>query len=160
MGGRDGLHLSSSSLASSSACRGLSEVGNLFILYLLLNMFSLLSMYCKYGSRHEITNVKKYGSKEIFHRLTEIFFQEERRRLRDLRAEREARSLAIEKAYVHDVYEQVGLDHWDVNHFDIHIYLYLQKTGLIWAGIAFFSPVRQDHSGSCQYLRLIPEGFV
>ena len=33
--------------------------------------------------------------------------QEERRRLRDLRAEREARSLAIEKAYVHDVYEQV-----------------------------------------------------
>ena len=35
--------------------------------------------------------------------------QEERRRLRDLRAEREARSLAIEKAYVHDVYEQVKL---------------------------------------------------
>ena len=28
--------------------------------------------------------------------------------MRDLRAEREARSLAIEKAYVHDVYEQVG----------------------------------------------------
>ena len=27
--------------------------------------------------------------------------------MRDLRAEREARSLAIEKAYVHDVYEQV-----------------------------------------------------
>ena len=33
MGGREGLHLSSSSLASSSACRGLSEVGNIFILY-------------------------------------------------------------------------------------------------------------------------------
>ena len=28
MGGRDGLHLSSSSLASSSACRGMSEVGD------------------------------------------------------------------------------------------------------------------------------------
>ena len=46
--------------------------------------------------------------------------QEERRRLRDLRAEREARSLAIEKAYVHDVYEQVreiftkGQDSYDL----------------------------------------------
>ena len=83
--------------------------------------------------------------------MAEISFQEERRRLRDLRAEREARSLAIEKAYVHDVYEQVGLDH-------LHVYLYsLQKTGSIWAGIALFDP---DYSGSCQYLRLIPEGFV
>jgi len=63
MGGRDGLHLSSSSLASSSACRGMSE--------------------------------------------------EERRRLRDLRAEREARSLAIEKAYVHDVYEQISANFSD-----------------------------------------------
>ena len=39
----------------------------------------------------------------------QISDQEERRRLRDLRAEREARSLAIEKAYVHDVYEQVTM---------------------------------------------------
>ena len=70
----------------------------------------------------------------MFDRLAEISFQEERRRLRDLRAEREARSLAIEKAYVHDVYEQVGLDH-------LHVYLYsLQKTGSIWAGIALFHP--------------------
>ena len=79
--------------------------------------------------------MNKYGRKEIFDPLAEISFQEERRRLRDLRAEREARSLAIEKAYVHDVYEQVGLDH-----FVVHIYLYLQKTGSIWAGIALFHP--------------------
>ena len=67
--------------------------------------------------------------------MAEISFQDERRRLRDLRAEREARSLAIEKAYVHDVYEQVGL-----NHFDVHIYLYIQKTSSIWAGWFFFHP--------------------
>ena len=76
--------------------------------------------------------MKKYRIKEIFYRLAEISFQEERRRLRDLRAEREARSLAIEKAYVHDVYEQVGLDHLDV-----HLYS-LQKKGSVWAGIALF----------------------
>ena len=76
--------------------------------------------------------MKKYRIKEIFDRLAEISFQEERRRLRDLRAEREARSLAIEKAYVHDVYEQVGLDHLDV-----HLYS-LQIKGSVWADIALF----------------------
>ena len=78
--------------------------------------------------------MKKYRIKEIFDRLAEVSFQEERRRLRDLRAEREARSLAIEKAYVHDVYEQVGLDHLDV-----HLYS-LQKKGSVWADIALFHP--------------------
>ena len=78
--------------------------------------------------------MKKYRIKEIFDRLAEVSFQEERRRLRDLRAEREARSLAIEKAYVHDVYEQVGLDH-----FVVHIYSYQQKTGQVWDGIALFT---------------------
>ena len=52
----------------------------------------------------EKTEKYKYSFTNI-----QIFGQEERRRLRDLRAEREARSLAIEKAYVHDVYEQVKL---------------------------------------------------
>ena len=75
------------------------------------------------------------GAKKYFIDWQKYFFQEERRRLRDLRAEREARSLAIEKAYVHDVYEQVGLDH-----FVVHIYSYQQKTGLIWVGIALFHP--------------------
>ena len=50
--------------------------------------------------------------------------QEERRRLRDLRAEREARSLAIEKAYVHDVYEQVNND-------DVHdVYKQVNNDGV------------------------------
>ena len=55
----------------------------------------------------EKTEKYKYSFTNI-----QIFGQEERRRLRDLRAEREARSLAIEKAYVHDVYEQVKFFHF------------------------------------------------
>ena len=39
-----------------------------------------------------------------FRSLTE----EDGRRVRERRKEREARSLAIEKAYVHDVYEQIS----------------------------------------------------
>ncbi len=34
--------------------------------------------------------------------------EDDQRRVRDKRTEREARSLALEKAYVHDVYEQIS----------------------------------------------------
>ncbi len=34
--------------------------------------------------------------------------EDDQRRVRDKRREREARSLALEKAYVHDVYEQIS----------------------------------------------------
>ena len=34
--------------------------------------------------------------------------EEDQRRVRDKKKEREARSLALEKAYVHDVYEQIS----------------------------------------------------
>ena len=104
MGGRDGLHLSSSSLASSSACRGMSEVGDKQITITATNNNNNNTFICV---RYFITNKKGiFTNIQIYDYTT--FAQEERRRLRDLRAEREARSLAIEKAYVHDVYEQVG----------------------------------------------------
>ena len=39
--------------------------------------------------------------------------EEEQRRLKELRKERDARSLALEKAYVHDVYEQISANFSD-----------------------------------------------
>ena len=66
----------------------------------------------------EKTEKYKYSFTNI-----QIFGQEERRRLRDLRAEREARSLAIEKAYVHDVYEQVN---FFIFHRNLFIFFHLE----------------------------------
>lgn len=34
--------------------------------------------------------------------------EEDQRKVKEYKAEREARSLAVEKAYVHDVYEQIS----------------------------------------------------
>ena len=69
----------------------------------------------------EKTEKYKYSFTNI-----QIFGQEERRRLRDLRAEREARSLAIEKAYVHDVYEQVKFFHFSQK----SIYFFPRRIGI------------------------------
>ena len=41
------------------------------------------------------------------------FSEDEQRHRRDVRREREARSLALEKAYVHDVYEQISANFSD-----------------------------------------------
>ena len=157
MGGRDGLHLSSSSLASSSACRGLSEVGNLFILYLLLNMyfiFSLLSMYCKYWSRNKITNLKKVWVQRNIRSIGRNIFSGGETSSEGLKSRKGGKITGNWK----------GLCSWRLwagwpwSSWCSFVQSTEKGLGLGWH--CSFSPLRQDYSGSCQYLRLIPEGFV